>query len=485
MEFSTNNMNMNFDKYIKYLIAALILSFSYGNAQRIEIVRTDVDSTRSNFVTATYNFGVDIYIQDVEDCNGASFELLFNQTDYVIFSGSENGELGRPGEQNVRVVIEDNGIGRVIVGVGSGNPLETPGQTNPKAIHLEFVVLQSAPHHDTLRFTFNQPRATINNEGIGQIIELETEPIPFAIHSFINLWPGDTDNNGVVDHLDFNVVDLFMGRGSRSHNMRSFKRPNASSVWVAQKVLAWDSSAVTYADCDGNGEITNSDKLIVVYNLDSTHLGGIIPPKKEEYIYQDVTLSNVDPLIIKAHTESNIKAVALELEFSGEIKNPERLEFKPSTAFGKNPIFQTSYIEETKKWNVLIGSRASELPASEVELLKIYSDEISHLLKSSIIVNEIKAISHKGNIFNLSHSLTSVTNENYLDETTVWYNNGVINFNDAKYGHFELYNMAGNKVYSKHLNGHRIIKVDLNSGMYLIKLLDQNGIYKTEKLIVY
>lgn len=251
-----------------FIYILILLAFTQLNAQRLEIKRTDVDASRKDMVTATYLFGFDIYTEDVQDCNGVAFELQFDQTEYIKFSGWQKGDFGKYGKPEVVRGKTQEGKGRLIVVHGSGLSADSSGIDNPKVITLEFAVLQSAPHFETVTMEFIQPKATVFQESAAASIDLEAEPVNFTIHSFIDVYPGDANNDGTVNHLDYNKINLFMGKGSSTKNLRSFKRPEASTIWNPQRVLAWDSAAMTYADCDGNAEITETDHLIVTYNMD-------------------------------------------------------------------------------------------------------------------------------------------------------------------------------------------------------------------------
>ena len=47
--------------------------------QSIRFERTDVEGRNARFVTATYSFGIDIRIDDIEHCSNVAFELTHNQ----------------------------------------------------------------------------------------------------------------------------------------------------------------------------------------------------------------------------------------------------------------------------------------------------------------------------------------------------------------------------------------------------------------------
>jgi len=253
-------------KYIILIILAL--SFVELTAQSLKIVRTDVDTTRSNFVTATFLFGFDIYLEDVENCRGISFRMDYDQIDFVHFSEYAMDDFG---EKPLAVVHNklDNLAkkGSLYVGIGTNDSINAKGIDNPKVIHLEFGVSQSVAHDEELTIDFENIYAVVTSDTGRSIINIQKEPIIYNIHSFVDVWPGDSDDNGEVDENDFIAINYYMGYGSATKNMRSFKRRSASTIWAPHKVLAWDAIDATFADCDGNGDVTTTDLLVVNMHL--------------------------------------------------------------------------------------------------------------------------------------------------------------------------------------------------------------------------
>ena len=267
-------MPMNTIRKIYCLILVLIMAYSSLSAQNLKLVRTDVDSTRFSFVTSTYLFGIDIYIENIDSCTGVSFDLNYTYANFIHFSEARPTEFGYGGKQPViitRTNISEN-TGYVYCGVLTGDTVGSRGFDNPKVIHLEFAVSQNATHGIGTIFSFSNIQAVVSTGNTGRIIELTSDPVTFNIHGFIDVWPGDANNDGTVDTKDVTTIGRFMGYGSSSKtSMRSFKRQNASTIWAAQPVLAWDSIDVAHADCDGNGDVTVTDQLIVALNFGKTH----------------------------------------------------------------------------------------------------------------------------------------------------------------------------------------------------------------------
>lgn len=79
------------------------------------------------------------------------------------------------------------------------------------------------------------------------------------------VWPGDTDNNGLVDHFDLLNIGLAFGA-------EGYSRPDPALSWEAQFGAPWSlitpNTEVDYRhiDTDGNGAITANDTLALALN---------------------------------------------------------------------------------------------------------------------------------------------------------------------------------------------------------------------------
>ncbi len=83
------------------------------------------------------------------------------------------------------------------------------------------------------------------------------------------VWPGDTDDNGVVDNFDALNIGLAINSGGPT-------RPNASLTWEAQPAPDWlfstpDGSNYKHSDTDGNGLIDLNDTLAISLNWGEEH----------------------------------------------------------------------------------------------------------------------------------------------------------------------------------------------------------------------
>ena len=260
---------------ILYIIALVVITIS-ANSQTLRIERTDVDSARYGHVTANFKFGIDIYIDEIENVNSASFQLQWNFGDYVHFSGYKIGDFGDNGTVYITNPKKIPGTGDKFMNVGifSGTTIGENNFDNPKILHLEFAVSNDIPNREALIFTFVNFYATAFIDSSQTNVEVSSDPLELNIHSFINVWPGDSNNDGLVDTRDYNQIGLYFEGNSIQNDGRTFKRKNSTIMWTGQKVLVWDNADATFADCDGDGVITVADGMVVFHNDSKTHNEG-------------------------------------------------------------------------------------------------------------------------------------------------------------------------------------------------------------------
>lgn len=91
----------------------------------------------------------------------------------------------------------------------------------------------------------------------------------------VTVWPGDTNNNGLVDELDvLPLGQYWLSQGPP---------PVYSGIaWAARSVEAWIPEAATYADATGDGIVNYKDLLPVGLNFGETVSPGKIVAKASE-----------------------------------------------------------------------------------------------------------------------------------------------------------------------------------------------------------
>ncbi len=135
------------------------------------------------------------------------------------------------------------------------------------------------------------------------------------------VYPGDTDNHGIVDEYDILPIGVFFEESGNSRSISSFD-------WGAHLTLAWGTPAATYADANGDGVIDETDVIGIGYNwnckhtittnsyeIDITDPGALEP-------YEDIFRALYEQLPIKGESGIAIKTL-LETVFGFSENPPE------------------------------------------------------------------------------------------------------------------------------------------------------------------
>ncbi len=442
-----------------YIILILILANVGLFSQSIKLVRTDVDSTRANFVTATYMFGFDVVVNDLENCNNASFQLKFNNAKYVKFSGAKLNDFADSGQIFI-YEYADAGSDEVFLSIGafSGQPLSNNGHKNPNLVHLEFVVTPTAPNNERVTFTFLNAYGSTYKDGVGNKVLLASTPSLYDIHGFVDVWPGDTDNNLNVDNVDWTTVYENLKFKERFPGYRSFKRENATTNWSAQRSLVWDVEKATYADCDGDGEVSVTDGLVVLLNLSTTNTVPIIKKKDE------VLSSNLIPVSIEFFREYR--------GIYGQIKADEEI-----TRIIPGELFTNSDAMFHVEHNVaefVLGNFSKD------EFVKKSGVAFYIETKSNDInIQQLRGISTTNTLFNLKHvALDIETDDDFSVINTL---NGLRINSDLKVNSTNLFDINGRLINST--ANSKEINVDLISGYYTLIINFDNKTIKYPLII--
>lgn len=481
-------------KLIKYILIFLMSLNHLAHSQTLKFIRTDVEPAREGFVTATYIFGLDVYADSIRNCTGVTFELRHNLPEYLKLSDWSYGDFGEKGSA---VVIHDIDTltkqGRLYVGVLSGEPVGFTGLDNPKLIHLEFAVSQAAPHGTELNFDVINSKAVIYDGLAGKIRDIYIPSFKYKVHGFTDVWPGDADNNGIVDTRDIATVGLYLGYGLSKENFRSFKRDNPSTFWTKQRALCWDSLEVTYADCDGNGDINITDMLIiplnfgkVVENPNNKNKPKPIINKNKEFC--DFYESHRTPII--TYLPEPVIGVVARIDWK-LIKN-NFLCIEDNILFGSE---QYSYINEHSDLyltDLLISSTSKcSLHQGYATIGWVRSDVFGDT-QEMFELCDAKGLTSDGRIIQLKLSTTSV-DDNYYSENNknLIVSDGFLNLSikeDNKIESIEIYDLMGSFLSNERkIENPMDIKLDVSilaSGYYyaILKFKNHNAIIKFLKI---
>ncbi len=108
-------------------------------------------------------------------------------------------------------------------------------------------------------------RITKFGEAGNYVVSNDVFTIGSSTSAQLLVWPGDANNDGVVDQADWDILKLY-------ENKTGSPRATVSSEWAAQLATAWIPAAATYADCNGDGVVNSEDFYVVMNNWGQTHV---------------------------------------------------------------------------------------------------------------------------------------------------------------------------------------------------------------------
>lgn len=153
-------------------------------------------------------------------------------------------------------------------------------------------------------------------DGNDELLNVNTINGQVSISDLI-VWPGDANNDGLVNHFDLLPIGLAWGASGP-------QRPESSTAWAPQVAFAWNSatplSQVNYAyiDTDGDGAIENADTFALVQNWGEEQLL-LSPEVDQDRFSPDQLLGTV--IYVEADTLVEGETANLDIVL-GEENNP-------------------------------------------------------------------------------------------------------------------------------------------------------------------
>lgn len=434
---------------IKIFILLIIANVSY--AQKLRIVRTDTDTSRAGFITAGNLFGIDIYYENINNLNRIVFDIEYNNIRGINYSGWRSNKPSDDGYVYA-VALPDSINDRGLIGVVAvaGDPLKNAYFKRNNIIHLDFVVSQNVTHLETIKFEIKNIQAYIWRNDVDSVISFQIDPVIFSVHGYVDVWPGDANDDGIVDLQDIHQITQMLGYGSEKNNSRTFKRQNASTLWYPQKVLAWDNEMATYSDCDGNGSVTIKDMLVVQINITKTHnlLGKI---NNKSYLSRKSTIEKLHKYLstLKISPNGDLKAIVGKID----CKNICIEDIEPRLL---NDFSELNIWWDKTKDNELVFFISSITGTLRIDeegnfLNLLFDRYIDGSSFSEIEIKELYALDKFNNIYEInSYLITDLENSddvcNVYDYHSV--NNKYLKNNSENLKSFKIYNYAGYEIYS-------------------------------------
>lgn len=149
-------------------------------------------------------------------------------------------------------LIEVNEIGDQIAYAAAG--------ANPFVGEMDILELELTVNTDvSLKTRFSVSNVFINEEDMIPVQMGELSFEPFMMDKAM-VWPGDTNNDGVVSEIDVLPLGMF-------YELTGPKRSNVTIDWQGFEVDYWEIPDATYADAFGDGAVTLNDIAGVTNNF--------------------------------------------------------------------------------------------------------------------------------------------------------------------------------------------------------------------------
>ncbi|MDI6792995.1 MAG: FG-GAP-like repeat-containing protein [bacterium] len=201
-------------------------------------------------------FWVDIVVGDdqvpVKDLFGLSFKLNYTHPGIIKADTSSAGDFLGPGV--VFHAEADDASGQV--GLGISRKLGSDGVEGSGIVaRVEFRLTGIIPSGEVIEFNLNDVTA-FNTKGK----PISLQPVGTVFESgIITVWPGDTNNDGIVDEKDVLPVGQYW-------HIEGPERYDGSMRWAAQSVMPWEIHESTYADANGDGIVDEKEILAIGLN---------------------------------------------------------------------------------------------------------------------------------------------------------------------------------------------------------------------------
>jgi hypothetical protein len=190
----------------------------------------------------------------VTDLFGISFNLNYTNTTYINYVAAEAGSF--IGADVIFFPTPDDANGKVSIGISRKSP-QTGVNGFGTVARVKLIADPATPNNTSIQLSISNVSA---NNSAGATITLAPGSLNITIQSGLIVWPGDTNNNGIVDQADILPLGLHWGKTGPA-------RQNASMVWSGQLAP----QAATYADANGDGTVNQADVLPIGLNWNKTH----------------------------------------------------------------------------------------------------------------------------------------------------------------------------------------------------------------------
>lgn len=199
-------------------------------------------------------YRVEIKVGENKNVHQIDFDLLFSEFEFIsIKKPLDVAVLPGPylGSNGTIDAILNEDSGRLKISAKRNAPLAESAEDSVLAI-VTFV--SSLETEFGLKNEISLLSITAQND-VGEEITV-TPGMAIVAHVGVSVWPGDTNNDAIVNEADVLPIGQFFGSTGPERRERSRK-------WKEQMAAPWDRIFSTFADADGDGEVEKVDVIII------------------------------------------------------------------------------------------------------------------------------------------------------------------------------------------------------------------------------
>ena len=363
------------------------------------------------------DFYVDVVVgtpqNPVIDLFGISFVLNYEKTIYLDTDESNISAGGFLGTDVVFYSKVEDDLGHVAIGVsrksGSGG-ISGSGTV----ARIKFSSSADTPNGSQINFSLTNVVAINSN---GESLALEPRSLMITMR-YILVWPGDTNNDGIVNQVDVLPLGLFW-------NKTGPVRPNASMAWMGQPAPPWTPENATYADANGDGLVNQTDVLPIGINWGKTHSpllnkGKVETEESVESLQSPGRLTLVikgegnpgENILIDVVGENVNNLFGISFEVLYDTQKLDAVEVTPGKLLGDDIIFFPQIEDSIGRVSIGISRKAGQGGVSgtgSIAEIKMFIDSTAQMGQSiPIQLTNIQANDPEGNTIEFQQFNTSV-----------------------------------------------------------------------------
>ncbi|MBD3340452.1 MAG: T9SS type A sorting domain-containing protein, partial [Candidatus Lokiarchaeota archaeon] len=382
------------------------ITISNGNAAPIDPVTQANQHAGSEFEVVIY---VGSSNEQVNDLFGVSFELRYTQTDYLEYvSYDKNNSF--LGSNLLDYITPDDANGKIAIAL-SRRGTSTGVSGKGELIKIKFRTNSSTPGGTIINFSIHDVSA---NDPQGNSINLTPGSATTEILSGINVWPGDTNNDGKVDQADILPIGLYWEKTGLARTCHSNE-----IQWIAHTANPWNPEKATYADANGDGTVNQGDVLPVGLNWGKTHtmlkitydndgkgIDGYLTPIVNDHVnnnefYVDIQVSGVE----------NLHGISFKFNFP--IEYLEVLSIEQQDFLGNDVVYYDNVDNTNGNVGIGISKKGSQNGSSghgQIVSIKLLEKPNSPVgISMSLSLTEVVANDNEGNTLNIQGQETTYT----------------------------------------------------------------------------